>query len=288
MRLTLGDDWPGAWDEVPWARPDDWRAVADELAWDVARLGAGWVHLEAAHQRSADQRSILSRLLVLTDVLAADLPYLLGVGPTKADDASQPQLPLLLPDEPPMENLAERPGELSWRLYFWMVLEQTLDRALDRAQPELRRHALADRGITEPLDDDDLTDALATTFPPGTTGVEVERWWHRRAEKDRNLGRALGHQVALQVEFLLREQLPTVLPMLEEAIALEVEDAALGGAVHVETLRGRPVALRLVTFEGIQRAPVWLDADPDATLRELVAAAGSTIPITEHARLDRS
>lgn len=286
MRLTLGDDWAGAWDEVPWARPDDWRAVSDELAWDIARLGAGWVHLEAAHQRPDEQRSIVSRLEVLTEVLSADLPYLLGVGPTRADDPSQPQLPLLLPDEPPMEDLAERPGELSWRLYFWMVLEQTLDRALDRAQPALRQHALADRGITEPVADDDVRDALAVTFPPGTTSVEVERWWHRRADQDRNLGRALGHQVALQVEFLLREQLPTVLPMLEEAIALEVEDAALGGAVHVETLRGRPVALRLVSYEGVQRAPVWLDADPDATLRELVEAVGTTVPVTQRARQD--
>jgi len=288
MRLTIGDDWFGAWDEVPWSRPNDWRAVSDQLAWDIARLGAGWAHLEAAHQRSSAQRSIISRLQVLSEVLSADLPYLLGVGPSHADDPNQPQLPLLLPDEPPMENLAERPGELSWRLYFWMVLEQTLDRALDRAQPDLRRLALADRGIEDPPADDELTDALATTFPPGTTGVEVERWWHRRAEVDRNLGRSLAEQVALQVELLLREQLPTVLPMLEEAVAVGVEDAALGGAINVETLRGRPVALRLVTYEGIQRAPVWLDADPEASLREVILATGTTVPCTEQARQDRS
>ncbi len=286
MRRTLGDDWHGAWDEVPWSRPDDWRDVADQLAWDMARLGAGWAHLEAAHQRSEDQRCVMRRLEVLSDVLSSDLPYLLGVGPTAADEASQPQLPLVLPDEPPLENLADRPGELSWRLYFWMVLESTLDRALDRATPQLRRLALSDRGIADAPDELDgaaLIELIAPTFPAGTTAVEVERWWHRRAAEDRNLGRALGEQIALQVELLLREQMPTVLPLLEESIAVSVEDAALGGAINVETSKGRPVALRLVSFEGVARAPVWLDGDPDATLRELIEATARHAPSTERA-----
>ena len=182
-----------------------------------------------------------------------------------------------------MERLDERPGELSWRLYFWMVLEQTLDRALDRATPALRRLALRERGVpaAEAAADGDVLEALARTFAPGTTSVEVERWWHRRAAQDRSLGRALGEQVALQVELLLREQMPTVLPLLEECIAVGVEDAALGGAVHVETHRDRPVSLRLVSFEGVTRAPIWLDADPDAPLRELIAAAGRTVAATE-------
>jgi hypothetical protein len=286
MRSTLGDDWHGAWDEVPWSRPDDWREVADLLAWDMARLGAGWAHLEAAHQRSTDQRSVMRRLDALSSVLRADLPYLLGVGPTSADAADQPQLPLILPDEPPLENLADRPGELSWRLYFWMVLESTLDRALDRATPLLRRAALEDRGAIELPDNVDgaaLTHALAPTFPPGTTTVEIERWWHRRAAEDRGLGRALGEQIALQVELLLREQMPTVLPLLEESIAVGIEDAALGGAIHVETFKGRPAALRLVSYEGVHRAPIWLDGDPDATLRELVEATARAAPVTERA-----
>lgn len=283
MRLTLGDDWQGAWDEVPWARPDDWRDVAGQLAWDLMLLGAGWAHLEASHQVPERQRAVVDRLDVLADVLATDLPYLLGVGPTSPAD--QPQLPLLLPDEPPLERLDERPGELSWRLYFWMVLEQTLDRALDRATPALRRLALRDRGVAVTESDEPTTaevlDLLAPTFASGTTAVEVERWWHRRAAEDRSLGRALGEQVALQVELLLREQAPTVLPLLEEAIAVGIEDAALGGAVHVETHKGRPVSLRLVSFEGVTRAPLWLDADPDATLREVVGAVGRTVPVTE-------
>lgn len=287
MRLTLSDDWPGAWDEVPWARPDDWRDVADELAWDCALLGAGWAHLEAAHQTPARQRGVVDRLDAIAEVLHADLPYLLGVGPTSSATPDQPQLPLLLPDEPPLERLDERPGELSWRLYFWMVLEQTLDRALDRATPALRRLALRERGVgpadAEATGSDAVLDALAPTFPDGTTAVEVERWWHRRAAEDRSLGRALGEQVAFQVELLLRQQAPTVLPLLEECLAVGVEDAALGGAIHVETHRGRPVSLRLVSFEGVARAPVWLDADPDATLRELVGAAGRTVPVTERA-----
>ena len=281
MRLTLGDDWVGAWDEVPWHRPDDWRDVAGLLAWDAARLGAGWAHLEAAHQVPAEQRSLLARLDVLTEVLAAYLPFLLGVGPTEPQD-DQPRLPLEIPDEPPLERLSERPGELSWRLYFWMVLEQTLDRALERAVPGLRTVALQDRGAVDAeLGGARFEDALAATFPPGTTSVEVERWWHRRAAVDLSLGRALAEQVALQVELLLREQLPTVLPLLEESLAVGVEDAALGGAVHVETHRGRPVALRLVSHEGRARAPVWLDAETDADLAMLVAVAGRTAPITE-------
>ena len=285
MRLTLSDDWAGAWDEVPWARPDDWRDVADQLAWDCALLGAGWAHLEAAHQTPAVQRGVVDRLDAIAEVLVADLPYLLGVGPTSPSAPDQPQLPLTLPDEPPMERLDERPGELSWRLYFWMMLEQTLDRALDRATPALRRLALRDRGVPAGSLDagngGEVVEALSPTFPSGTTSVEVERWWHRRAAEDRSLGRALGEQVAFQVELLLREQSPTVLPLLEECIAVGVEDAALGGAIHVETHRDRPVSLRLVSFEGVTRAPVWLDADPDATLRELIAAAGRTVPVTE-------
>ncbi|MFT4745598.1 MAG: hypothetical protein ACI9AD_001452, partial [Nitriliruptoraceae bacterium] len=93
--------------------------------------------------------------------------------------------------------------------------------------------------------------------------------------------RALGEQIALQVELLLREQMPTVLPLLEESIAVGIEDAALGGAVHVETFKGRPAALRLVSYEGVHRAPIWLDGDPDATLRELVRATARAAPVTE-------
>jgi hypothetical protein len=274
MTLTIADEWPGAWELVPWSRPDDWRDVADLVAWDIAVVGAGWVHLEAFHQVPERQRSYRLRLDVLADVLRADLPFLLGVGPSSPSGDDQPQLPLVLVDDPPLERLAERPAELSWRMYFWMTLQRNLPRTLRRARGLLRWQALEDRGLEavlrdlgpDDLDDDERFDRLLG---------DDDAWWRARATEDVALAERLGEQVALQVEFILREQLPTVMPLLEEAIAVGVEDAALGGAVHIETdAHSHPVALRLVSHDGRPRAPVWTLAGPGAPLRDLVAGVG--------------
>lgn len=272
MTLTIADEWPGAWDVVPWSRPDDWRDVARMIAWDVAAVGAGWVHLEAHHQVPERQRSYRLRLDVLTEVIAADLPYLLGVGPTAPNADDQPQLPLLLPDDPPLERLGERPAELSWRMYFWMTLQRSLPRTVRRAAGDLRWQALEDRGRTlTGLDPDDLVDD--DRFEALLGGDTA--WWAAREREDLALAERVGEQVALQVEIILRDQLPTVLPLLEESIAVGVEDAALGGAVHVETdADDRPVALRLVSHDGRPRAAVWTTGPRHAPLRELIAAAG--------------
>lgn len=284
MPRTIADEWPGAWDVVPWTRPDDWRDVTGLIAWDVAVVGAGWVHFEAEHQRPARQTSLRRRLDVLAEVLAADLPFMLGVGPTAPDADVQPQLPLILPDDPPLERLDERPAELSWRMYFWLTLERNRDRTLQRADVRLRRRALEDRGLTpsapdEPSADVDgapLTDDEAFVAMLGAGGHD---WWLRRRHEDHALADRLGDQVALQVECLLRNQLPTVLPLLEEAIAVGVEDAALGGAVHVDTdADGLPVALRLVSHDGRPRAPVWTTGGPDAPLRDLIGGVGLNQP----------
>ena len=270
--LTIADDWEGAWRPLPWSRPDDWRDVADLLAWDVAAVGAGWAHFEAAHQLPERQASLRLRLDELADVVAADLPFLLGVGPTAPAEGVQPRLPLLLPDDPPLERLQERPRDMSWRMYFWLTLRGNLDRMLQRAAPALRAQALDDLGRlpsgldAAALSDDEVFRALL---------ADNDGWWANRAAEDRELAERLGEQVALQVECLLRDQLPTVLPLLEESIAVGVEDAALGGAIHVETdADGQPVALRLVSHDGRPRAPVWTSGRRGAPLRALIAGAG--------------
>lgn len=270
--LTIADDWEGAWHPLPWSRPDDWRDVANLLAWDVAAVGAGWAHLEAAHQLPDRQVSLRLRLDELAEVVADDLPYLLGVGPTAPAEGVQPRLPLLLPDDPPLERLYERPRDMSWRLYFWMNLKGNVDRILHRAAPGLRAQALEDLGrLPSGLDigllgDDTRFHALLPAD---------DAWWAGRTIEDRELAERLGEQVALQVECLLRDQLPTVLPLLEESIAVGVEDAALGGAVHVETdADDQPVALRLVSHDGRPRAPVWTAGRQGAPLRQLIAGAG--------------
>lgn len=270
--LTIADEWPGAWELLPWSRPDDWRDVAGLLAWDVAAVGAGWVHLEAAHQSPERQVSLRLRLDELADVFAADLPFLLGVGPTAPDEDVQPRLPFVLPDDPPLEPLRERPSDMSWRMYFWMTLRGNLRQTLHRAAPRLRWQALEDLGRLPPgLDEAVLRDDDAFLSLVGADGA----WWRTRASEDHTLAERLAEQVALQVECLLRNQLPTVLPLLEESIAVGVEDAALGGAVHVETDdHGQPVALRLVSHDGRPRAPVWTSGRSDAPLRDLIAGAG--------------
>lgn len=281
MPLTIADDWPGAWDVVPWARPDDWRDVTGLLAWDVAVVGAGWVHFEAAHQTPERQRSIRVRLEILAQVLASDLPFLLGVGPTAPAGQSQPQLPLVLPDDPPLERLDERPQDMSWRMYFWMTLEQTLARTLQRAAHELRAESLQELGIPIPpgVDLAALTQEAYLALAPGR-----EPWLRARADEERRLASQLCEQVALQIECILRDQLPTVLPLLEESIAVGVEDAALGGAIHVETDDDdRPVALRLVSHEGRPRAPVWIAASGGADLRELIDGVGFGVAPTRPA-----
>ncbi|MFP5308131.1 MAG: hypothetical protein ACLGIR_00955 [Actinomycetes bacterium] len=282
MDLTIADDWPGAWDLVPWSRPDDWREVAGLIAWDVAAVAAGWVHMEATHQTPARQASFRLRLDVLAETVDDDLPYLLGVGPTMPADDVQPSLPLLIPDDPPLERLTERPDDLSWRMYFWMMLEQNLDRTVSRAAVGLRAQALEDRGDARPVEPDDLLDderfldRLAATFGPHDGArAEAQRWWSVRTDEDRALAHRLGEQVALQVECILRDQLPTVLPLLEESLAVSVEDAALGGAIHVECDdAGTPAALRLVSHDGRPRAPVWCAGTAGADLRELIETAG--------------
>jgi hypothetical protein len=282
MELTIADEWPGAWDVVPWSRPDDWRDVAGLIAWDVAAVAAGWIHMEATHQTPARQTSFRLRLDVVAETVEADLPYLLGVGPTMPGDAVQPSLPLLIPDDPPLERLTERPEDLSWRMYFWMMLEQNLDRTVTRAAAGLRAQALEDRGDARPVEPDDLLDddrfleRLAATFGPHDGArLEAQRWWSVRADEDRALAHRFGEQVALQVECILRDQLPTVLPLLEESLAVGVEDAALGGAIHVECDEdATPVALRLVSHDGRPRAPVWCAGGPGSELRELIETAG--------------
>lgn len=270
--LTIADDWQDAWRLVPWSRPDDWRDVAGLLAWDIAAVGAGWVHFEATHQVPERQMSLRLRLDELAEVFAADLPFLLGVGPTAPDEDVQPRLPLLLADDPPLEPLRERPSDMSWRMYFWMTLRANIDQTLRRAAPRLRWQALDDLGrLPAGLDEAVLTDD--DTFL-SLLGDDVG-WWAVRTAEDHTLAERLAEQVALQVECILRDQLPTVLPLLEESIAVGVEDAALGGAIHVETDEdGQPVALRLVSHDGRPRAPVWTAGRRDVPLRDLIAAAG--------------
>lgn len=270
--LTIADDWEGAWQPLPWSRPDDWRDVAGLLAWDVAAVGAGWAHLEAAHQLPDRQVSLRLRLDELAEVIAADLPFLLGVGPTAPAEGIQPRLPLLLPDDPPLERLRERPADMSWRMYFWMNLRSNLDRIVQRTTPALRALGLDDLGrLPAGLDPSVLGDDETFHALLG----DNDSWWTIRRLEDRELTERLGEQVALQVECLLRDQLPTVLPLLEESIAVGVEDAALGGAIHVETdTDGQPVALRLVSHDGRPRAPVWTSGHRRAPLRDLIVGAG--------------
>ena len=90
-------------------------------------------------------------------------------------------------------------------------------------------------------------------------------------EADRLAANLLA-QVAMQVEWLLRDQEPTVLPFLEESLALHLEDAALGAALHVVVAAGRPVGLCLVSHDGRPRGVLPLrDGDARDRLHDLVA-----------------
>ena len=79
-------------------------------------------------------------------------------------------------------------------------------------------------------------------------------------------------QVAMQVEWLLRDQQPTVLPFVEESLALHLEDAALGAALHVVVSDGLPVGLCLVSHDGRPRGALPLQgADRRDDLHDLVS-----------------
>lgn len=279
LTLVLGDDWPGAWRSLTFTRPADWRDVADELAWDVAAVCAAWVHLEAFHQDPARMRSLRGRVDLVADLLRRDLPFLLAVGPSTPAGRDQPQLPLLYSDEPALERLSDRPEELSWRTYFAMPLHLRSELILSRARVHLRARWLADRGATVPSDPDEVTDdtafvaRLRTTFGPATAEEDVARWCAERDAEDRALVDRVGAQVALQVECLLREQDATVLPLVEEGLALHLEDAALGAALHVGVdPDGAPRGLCLVSHDGRPRSVLPTTGTADSELRTLVAA----------------
>lgn len=280
--LTIADDWPGARDLIAWHRPGDWRAVAQLVRWDVAAVGASWVHLEAAAESPADQAGIRGGAAALAQVLRADLPFFLGVGPSMPDAARQPQLPLFLDQDPPVERLADRPSDLSWRMYFWMVLRDQVDRVVARARPALRLEVLRARGL-DPYDlvGHDLADdgrylrLLGSTFPPGTHADVVHGWAASRARRHADLAERLCEQVAFQVEWILRSQAPVLVALVEEALAVRVEDAALGAALHVETdAGGAPRALRLVSHDGRPRGAVWVPGAPTDRLDALIRRLG--------------
>lgn len=275
----LGDAWPGAWTALAFARPADWREVADELAWDVAAVCAAWVHLEASHQHPARMRSLRGRADLVADLLRRDLPFLLDVGPSTPAGRDQPQLPLLYADEPALERLSERPEELSWRTYFAMPLHVRSELVLSRARRHLRARWLADRRGQVPSDPAELTDDVAfaarlrATFGAAASDDEVARWCAARDAEDRALVDRVGAQVALQVECVLREQDATVLPLVEEGLALHLEDAALGAALHVAVDSDRvPRGLCLVSHDGRPRSVVPTTGTADSDLRTLVAA----------------
>jgi hypothetical protein len=280
-RLVLGDDWPGAWDSLTFARPADWREVADGLAWDLAAVCAAWVHLEAYHQDRVRLRSLRDRVDLVADLLRRDLPFMLDVGPSTPAGRTQPQLPLLYADEPALERLSERPDELSWRTYFALPLHLRSELILARARIHLRARWLADRRAPVPSDPDEVNDddrfaaLLRGTFPATASDDEVARWCASRDHEDRTLVDRVGAQVALQVECLLREQEATVLPLVEEGIALHLDDAALGAALHVAVDdRDTPDGLCLVSHDGRPRGVVPTTGEPTDPLRTLVAAAG--------------
>lgn len=276
--LILADDWPGAWDALDFERPDDWREVAAELAWDVAAVCGVWVYLEAAHQDMVRTVSLRRRAQIVADTLRDDLPFMLDVGPSAPAGPGQPQLPLLLGDDPGLERLSERSSDLSWRTYFALPLHLRTELVLRRAAGALRAVWLGERGVE--VGDDASTEATMAAIRDrhGATAdmTDIQRWVADREREDRDLVDHVGAQVALQVECLLRKQLPTVLPLVEEGLALHLEDAALGAAVHVRVDgRGNPVGLCLVSYDGRPRAVLATTGDPETPLRSLVAAVGS-------------
>lgn len=274
--LVIGDEWPGAWDHLQFTRPDDWRDVAGELAWDLAAVCAAWVHLEAFHQDPRRMRSLRDRTDLVADLLRRDLPFLLDVGPSTPAGQDQPQLPLLYADEPALERLNERPDDLSWRTYFALPLHLRSELILSRARVHLRARWLADRHGQVPLDPDEVADdtafasRLRATFETAASDEDVARWATARDAEDRALVDRVGAQVALQVECVLREQDATVLPLVEEGLALHLDDAALGAALHVAVDAGVPVGVCLVSHDGRPRSVLPTTGRPDASLRELV------------------
>lgn len=276
--LILADDWPGAWDALDFERPDDWREVASELAWDVAAVCGAWVYLEANHQDDGRTRSLRRRAQIVADTLREDLPFMLDVGPSAPAGPGQPQLPLLLGDDPGLERLSDRSTDLSWRTYFALPLHLRTDLVLHRAAGALRAVWLAERGVdvADHAGTEEVMAAIRARFGPTADLADIQRWIAQREHEDRDLVDHVGAQVALQVECLLRKQLPTVLPLVEEGLALHLEDAALGAALHVRVDGGgRPVGLCLVSYDGRPRAVLVTSGEPETDLRELVAAVGS-------------
>lgn len=276
--LILADEWPGAWDQLDFERPDDWREVAIELAWDVAAVCGAWVHLEASHQDARRMRSLRQRAQVVADTIREDLPFMLDVGPSAPGGTGQPQLPLLLSDDPGLERLSERRTDLSWRTYFALPLHQRSDLVLHRAAGGLRAIWVLERGLEVGPDasTEEIMAAIRSRFGPTADLADIQRWASSREREDRALVDNVGAQVALQVECLLREQVPTVLPLVEEGLALHLEDAALGAALHVKVDgAGRPVGLCLVSYDGRPRAVLPTAGQPETDLRDLVAAVGA-------------
>jgi hypothetical protein len=279
--LVIADDWPGAWSHLHFTRPADWREVAGELAWDLAAVCAAWVHLEAAHQDPVRMRSLRDRADLVADLLRRDLPFLLDVGPSTPAGHDQPQLPLLYADEPALERLSERPEELSWRTYFALPLHLRSELILSRARVHLRARWLADRRGPVPMDPSEVADdtafatRLRTTFGPTASGDDVARWCTARDAEDRALVDRVGAQVALQVECVLREQDATVLPLVEEGLALHLEDAALGAALHVATAGDVVTGLCLVSHDGRPRSVLPATGDRGTDLRGLVAGVAT-------------
>ncbi len=284
-RMRIGDDWRGAWSHLAFTRPADWRDVANEIAWDIAAVCAGWVHFEAFNADRVRLQSLRERVDLVADVLRRDLPFMLAVGPSTPAGSAQPQLPLLYADEPALERLSERPDELSWRTYFALPLHLQSELILSRSRPHLRARWLADRGGVVPSNPDEVTDdvrfeaRLRATFPTTASDDDVARWCAARDAEDRALVDRVGAQVALQVECILREQDATVLPLIEEGLALHMEDAALGAALHVVAdAQGLPVGLCLVSHDGRPRSVVPAAGDPRDDLRTLVAGAARRWP----------
>ena len=277
--LVLADEWPGAWEPLSFTRPTDWRDVAGELAWDLAAVSAAWVHLEAFHQDRTRLTSLRNRADLVADLLRRDLPFMLDVGPSTPAGRDQPQLPLLYADEPALERLSERPDDLSWRTYFALPLHLRSELILARARVHLRARWLADRRGEVPMDPDEVADdtafaaRLRTTFEATASADDVARWAAARDVEDRAIVDRVGAQVALQVECVLREQDATVLPLVEEGLALHLDDAALGAALHVAVDDdGAPTGLVLVSHDGRPRSVLPTTGSPDTPLRTLVAA----------------
>lgn len=233
-RLVLGDDWPGAWDLVDWARPEDWRDVSDQVVWEVAVAAAAWVFLEASPDDTSLHDGVRDALWRVAEVLQDDLPWFLGVGPTTPAGRGQPQLPMVDLDNDPLERLSERPDGLSWHGHFALTMQERRATCLRRAD------VVGLHGLGE-----DVVDQLTAN---------------------------LMAQVATQVEWLLRDQEPTMLPFLEESLACHLEDAALGAALHVVTDGDRAIGLCLVSHDGRPRGMLPVRAPDGAHLADLVAA----------------